>query len=147
MTVKDDSSLGDLLPSSYKISMSRPNQKQLAREIGLRLKAARKDLLDGRLSQREAGERAGFGEDSQSRVSNYESGRRNIVLADLLALADVYKKSPVFLTFGVRELPIEEERLLEDFRKLPSDTQRIVRNILDAELRAGLASERRKAGR
>lgn len=127
--------------------MSRPNQKQLAREIGLRLKAARKDAPGGNLSQREAGERAGFGEDSQSRVSNYESGRRNITLADLLALADVYGKSPVFLTFGVREFPTEEERLLEDYRNIPPDTQRIVRNILDAELREGQANRKKQSNR
>src|SRR5712664_2203939 len=97
-------SLGVAGNARYKAPMPRPSQEQLAREIGQRLRQARQQAPGGKLSQREAGERAGFSsntEDPQSRVSNYERGTRDISLADLVALAEVYGKSPVFLTFGV----------------------------------------------
>lgn len=127
--------------------VTRPNQKDIARDIGRRLRAARQEIPNGPMSQREAGQLAGFGADAQSRVSNYESGRRSLTIADLLALARVYGKSPVFLTFGVRELPTDEEQLLEDWRNLPGDTQRIIRNILDAELRSGSQAKKRPSSR
>jgi len=147
MTVKDDPSLGNKTTEGYKLLVTRPNQKELARDIGRRLRVARQEIPNGPISQREAGQLAGFGADAQSRVSNYESGRRNVTLADLLALAKVYGKSPVFLTFGVRELPTDEEQLLEDWRNLPDDTQRIIRNILDAELRNGSQEKKRPSRR
>jgi len=53
----------------------------------------------------------------------------------LLALADVYKVSPVFLTFGVREFPMDEDEFLEKYRAAGLDAKRFVMSILNEDLK------------
>jgi transcriptional regulator with XRE-family HTH domain len=143
-------SLGIGAGARYKALVPRSSQKQLAREIGQRLKEARERVPGGKLSQREAGSLAGFNsraEDPQSRVSNYERGKRDISLADLTELAKVYGKSPVFLAFGVREFPDDEEQLLEDYRALSLDSRRTARTILESMVKDSRIPKRGTRGR
>jgi transcriptional regulator with XRE-family HTH domain len=139
MFVKDNLSLDLLAPSRYNVPMARTAQDEIKRAIAKRLREARESLG---LTQLEAGRQAGFGDEAQSRVSHYERAKRNVTRADLIALAKVYGKSPVNLTFDVRELPTEEDELLPKYRVADQPTKRHVKDILDTYLRHRKASKK-----
>lgn len=139
MLVKDDTLLGRRPPIRYKTLGGEMKTKS---PIAQRLREAREAA---KLSQATAGDLAGWGKEAQSRVSHYELGRRSVTLSDLSTLAKIYRVNPVFLAFGENPLPEDEEKLLQCYRAVSPDTQRIVRGILDAELKEIGASKKGRA--
>jgi transcriptional regulator with XRE-family HTH domain len=92
-----------------------------------------KDLLrkyrkSAEVTQARLGELCGWGEDSQSRVANYESGAREPTLSDIKKMAFHVGVSPAELAFGGLQITEDEARLLQAW------------NVGDAEIRNALRS-------
>lgn len=88
-------------------------QREFLRALGLRIRTTRESRD---LSQRELGERCGW-ENPQGRVSNYELGKREPPLADLLIIAGALDCDVAQLVFGIPRVSPKHIKLIAAYDK------------------------------
>lgn len=104
--------------------------------LGIRIKQARK--LAG-LNQTELGIACGWGDESQTRVSNYETDKREPTLDDLRAIARATGCTLIELIEGLDNSPAAQ--LARDIRRLRPSARDRVAGIVDEFLRSQGADE------
>jgi transcriptional regulator with XRE-family HTH domain len=95
--------------------------------FGDRLRLARENAGYG---QAELGMACGWGEGAQPRVSQYEGGTREPILADIEKMASVLGASPEEIAFGSTGLRPEEQELLQAWRLADGDAKLAFRGLV-----------------
>jgi transcriptional regulator with XRE-family HTH domain len=111
---------------------------KMYREIGVRLQEARLAYAERqgtKVSQQDVAKALGWASESQSRLSQYESGVRKISIPELVKLSELYGADPCYIAFGKWNLPEAESTLLRDYRVVGDEARRMVRAILNEALK------------
>ena len=113
--------------------------------FGTRIQEARQ-ALPHKVTQQELGKACGWGDEAQSRVSNYELERNEPSLADFITLANNLQVDPGELAFGKPVLSREETRLLHAWRVAGPAGRKYINGGVDAALEQFSIDLGRKAG-